>query len=442
MQPENQPNQPDQQPVPEPQVQPEPQPAVQQPAPPVGGQLPVQPSEAEALPQNIDPSLVAAAQQRDQAAAVVVEKTIPKWVKPAAIGVAIAAALGSGVWAFFAFYWNSNEQIMLRILAASSQQSNFSTNSTVSIKYRDMDISADVDFATDGKSGQFGFDGEVRYGSNRYDTSATLVGDHGGYALRLKNPRQFLYDLSGVYAKTTQTDGMYDVLSDKLDNKWLQLDDATIEELAGTDKLTKAIACTAIGTAPVRNSDMSRQEFADLFKQNPFLSIEPGRDDVVNSIPARTYVLHFNEAKMSAFIDSYTASEGWRQSLKCYGPDLKKDLQVAARALEKDFSFALSVSKSTMRILKLSGSANINSYTIVLETMFSQEGTGVIAKPNAEVSVKDIEPELKPINIWLEAQRAAIKAEQAEGKDKSTDAKTESTDKTDDKQPATTNTPQ
>ena len=95
MQPENQPNQPDQQPVPEPQVQPEPQPAVQQPAPPVGGQLPVQPSEAEALPQNIDPSLVAAAQQRDQAAAVVVEKTIPKWVKPAAIGVAIKIKAGN-----------------------------------------------------------------------------------------------------------------------------------------------------------------------------------------------------------------------------------------------------------------------------------------------------------------------------------------------------------
>lgn len=336
-----------------------------------------------------------------------------RWVKPLVVSIAMLSFVGLGIWAFLTFYWNANEQVLMRILDVAASQPTILTNSTMSMKYKDLDISADIDFATDGPSAQLGFDGEVRYGSNRYDTAAALVGDKDSYMLRLRNPRQFMYDLSGVYATVTQTDGMYDNLSDKLDDKWLELDDKTVKDLVGTNKLTKALSCTARSAWSIRSDESSRREFVSLFKLHPFLSISSGRDDVVSSIPARTYVLSISKSELSAFIDSYASSEVYKQASQCYGQDLKQDLEKAAQILQDAFSFSLSVSKSSLRILKLTGSVSSKPYSLVFETVFSQETMGTITKPRSEVKLEDIDPYLQPIIIWLDSQRVTAVEDQA-----------------------------
>ncbi|NCU31073.1 hypothetical protein EOM57_04685, partial [Candidatus Saccharibacteria bacterium] len=83
----------------------------------------INPTETEALPDNIDPSLISAAKKREIEAANVVKRGLPKWIKPAAIAVGVLTLVGLGVWAFFVYYWNSNEQVMMRILSTVAQQS-------------------------------------------------------------------------------------------------------------------------------------------------------------------------------------------------------------------------------------------------------------------------------------------------------------------------------
>ncbi len=334
------------------------------------------------------------------------KSTVPnRWVKPVILLVSLLMIVGLILWAFLTLYWNTNDQIMLRILNRATKQTTAITNSTVSMKYKGLDVSADIDFATDGLSAQLGFDGEVRYGSNRYDTAATLVGDNDGYMLKLRNPRQFLYDLSGVYATATQTDGMYDDLSSKIDNKWLELDDITVKNLVGTDKLTKAVSCIASTSSFIRSSQPYQREFAESFRAHPFLSISSGRNDTVSGIPARTYALSISQVELSGFVDSYDSSEAYGQAKQCYGSDLKRDLEGLARILEEDFSFSLSVSRSSQKILKIAGSVDSKPYSLVFETVLSQENMGTITKPKSQVKLEDIDLYLQPIIVWLDSQR-------------------------------------
>lgn len=363
----------------------------QQPQPQLTPQ-PTPPPQDQVL-QQVDPELRQRieADKAAAAAAAQAKKQLPPWAKWVFLGFGIALVLGVAAWAFVTFYLNSPERTTRLILEQALTHQKIAARGLATTTYGDLAMQTDLTLQADGKVASVTYDSGNRLGSNRYDTAGTVVMSNAGAFFQLRNPWQFLYDISGIDAETQQTGGLYDSFATKTDGQWFKL---THTQLAEFSTAPVEITCALATVATSLKNDGERQRLEELFVQYPFVTFVAAGNS--------TYQVEVNKQQLQAFLSSYATTTTGAKVTACGVPLTKLPLD-ALDAIQ----LTATVDPATRNITQLSGSLQ-GAVSSEFSLSLTYDGAvSDIATPTVEVQTRTIKQELDNIAAWLQIQTQA-----------------------------------
>lgn len=257
------------------------------------------------------------------------------------------------------------------------------------------------DAKSSGEGGLGTADMIIEYGGKSYSVkTSALVLANNEYYVKVENLKKTVDLLTVNQPAFASYSSYFTAIVDKIDNKWIKITEADINELSGVSKQTVNKCSAAV--EKLRLTSKEQKITKRLFKENQFIvASQKYGSEKVDGEDSFHYKLDFNDKAASSFARQILTMSSFgavKTECKINADKLAKELKPESKLSGKEPVLELWVSKSTRRPTKLRVSVNDKGITVDLNTKIKLNTKNIkVGKPDSSISIKQLKTEIEKI---------------------------------------------
>lgn len=329
------------------------------------------------------------------------------------IGLVVLAILlvGGGALAAYTYLNNKPEKVLADALANTASDLTEKKPSamigTLTFESKGdspVKIAVKFDSKASGENGQGSADVTVDFSGKTYNVKASgVVFGEEEFYFKIENLKKTIATLIGNQPEFATYSQLVDPIVAKIDNRWIKVTKADLQELGMADEQTVDKCTTALQNLKLSKDDT--KQLKKLFKQNQFIVAgETFKAEKVGDEDSFHYKLDFNNQAAENFAKQVIAMPSLSGVKTDCGIDekditdgFKKEDSTASKTETKPV-VELWVGKKSRRPTKFKVSANDKDVTVDFTTQVNLNARDIsIEKPTSSVSVDELKAEFEKI---------------------------------------------
>ena len=244
------------------------------------------------------------------------------------IAIVVVLLVGAGGGTTFALWFNNPDKVMSD--AVTNLVTAHTYISSGDLTYKDDQNNGVVDLTFNSKSdvpnlkGEFDASLDVNYKNYKFSLAGSgLLSQTGNVYFKfdgIKKAIQQYINSADVKNYTNNFPGLSaDVvaLSDKIDGKWVEVDQASLKNVWSTFDYSKDKACFANAYTQLNKQPSEKSQITQAYADNPFITIQNKGSQTVNGVDSMQYNVTANVAKYNRATDAFAATNFGKNVQAC-----------------------------------------------------------------------------------------------------------------------------